>query len=142
MNTDLEQHYLDTVYLVFLDNKQYGVKIGEENLPVIQQQFDIHNVTTAAIVTAWNPRSQAIDFQQNKFRNSDLYNFLQEQNAIFYEALGKGKDPSWPAEEGYIVFGLSKSEADELAVRYEQNAYVWLEADQPVALEYTSIWYE
>jgi hypothetical protein len=142
MNTDLEQHYLDTIYFIFIEGKQYGIKIGEENLPVINHLFEKENKTTAAILTAWNPRSQAIDFQQNKLRNSDLYNLLEEKKYCFYEALGKGKDPRWPAEEGYIILGLSKEEADKIAANYEQNAYVWLQQDKPVSLEYTSIWYE
>lgn len=142
MNTDLEQHYLDTIYFIFIEGKQYGIKIGEENLPVINQLFEKDNKTTAAILTAWNPRSQAIDFQQNKLRNSDLYNLLEEKKYCFYEALGKGKDQRWPAEEGYIILGLSKEEADKIAANYEQNAYVWLQQDKPVSLEYTSIWYE
>ena len=142
MNTDLEQHYLDTIYFVFLDGKQYGIKIGEENLPVVNQLFEKENETSAAILTAWNPRSQAIDFQQNKLRNNDLYNLLKEKEYSFYEALGKGKDPRWPAEEGYIILGLKKEEAEKIAVNYEQNAYVWLQQDKPVSLEYTSIWYE
>lgn len=142
MNTDLEQHYLDTIYFIFIEGKQYGIKIGEENLPVINQLFEKENKTTAAILTAWNPRSQAIDFQQNKLRNSDLYNLLEEKKYCFYEALGKGKDTRWPAEEGYIILGLSKEEADKIAANYEQNAYVWLQQDKPVSLEYTSIWYE
>lgn len=142
MKTDLEQYYLDTIYFIFLSGKQYGIKIGEENLPVINQLFKQENVTSAVILTAWNPRSQAIDFQQNKLRNNDLYSFIEAQQYIFFEALGKGKDPSWPAEEGYIILGISKEEAEKLAVQYEQNAYVWLEKDKPVALEYTPIWYE
>ena len=142
MTTDLEQHYLDTLYFVFLAGKQYGMKIGEDNLPVINQLFDNENVTSAAILTAWNPRSQAIDFQQNKIRNNDLYHFLNEKKYLFFEALGKGKDPTWPAEEGYIILGLNNEETERLAVHYEQNAYVWLEKNKPVSLEYTSIWYE
>jgi hypothetical protein len=142
MNTDLEQHYLDTIYFVFVDGKQYGVKIGEDNLPIIMQLFKNNNVSTAAILTAWNPRSEVIDFQQNKLRNNDLYNLIEEHNYLCFEALGKGKDLMWPAEEGYIIFGLNKEEAEAIAVKYEQNAYVWLEQEKPVSLEYSSIWYE
>ena len=142
MKTDLEQHYLDTIYFIFIDGKQYGVKIGEDNLPIINQLFSRNNISTAALLTAWNPRSQAIDFQQNKLRNNELYNIIEEKKYPFYEALGKGEDPRWQAEEGYIILGLQKEEAENIAVQYEQNAYVWLEKGKQVALEYTSIWYE
>ncbi|MCW8988570.1 MAG: DUF3293 domain-containing protein, partial [Gammaproteobacteria bacterium] len=103
MKSDLEQHYLDTIYFVHLAGKQYGIKIDEDNLPVINNLFATENASTAAILTAWNPRSQAIDFAQNKVRNYDLYHYLKKNNYVFYDALGKGKDPLWPAEEGYIV---------------------------------------
>lgn len=142
MKNDLEQHYLDTIYFVFIAGKQYGVRIGEDNLPVINKLFDTETITTAAILTAWNPRSQAIDLTQNKLRNDDLYNLLQEKQYLFFEAVGKGKDTRWPAEEGYFILGINKDEVDKLAVEYEQNAYVWLELNKPVSLEYTSIWYE
>ncbi|MCW8900241.1 MAG: DUF3293 domain-containing protein [Gammaproteobacteria bacterium] len=142
MKSDLEQHYLDTIYFVHLAGKQYGIKIDEDNLPVINNLFATENASTAAILTAWNPRSQAIDFAQNKIRNYDLYHYLKKNNYVFYDALGKGKDPLWPAEEGYIVLGLNKEEAEKLAVHYEQNAFVWLEKNKLVSLEYTSIWHE
>ena len=142
MNTDLEQHYLNTVYFIFIAGKQYGIKIGEDNLPVVNHVFKQVKVTTAAILTAWNPRSEAIDFQQNKLRNNDLYNVLKEKKYILHKALGKGIDPTWPAEEGYIILGLTKEDAEKLAVKYEQNAYVWIEKDKTVTLEYTPVWYE
>jgi len=142
MNTDLEQHYLNTVYFIFIAGKQYGIKIGEDNLPVVNHVFKQVKVTTAAILTAWNPRSEVIDFQQNKLRNNDLYNVLKEKKYIFHKALGKGIDPTWPAEEGYIILGLTKEDAEKLAVKHEQNAYVWIEKDKTVTLEYTPVWYE
>ena len=44
--------------------------------------------------------------------------------------------------QGLIIPGGESTTIGKLAVDYEQNAYVWLEREQPVALEYTSIWYE
>ena len=133
---ELKQHYLNTTYSVFIDDEQYDIKI-EQALP---QQINrlIRKDKTAAIITAWNPRSQKLSESENKTRNSTLRSRLKDYT--IFNALGQGCDVSWPAEESFLVIGIAKEQAELVAVQFEQNAYVWCECEKPVSLVFTKLW--
>ena len=138
-NSELERHYLDTTYSIFINEEQYDINIEKPLPPVIKKL--VNKEKSAVILTAWNPRSQSLSSQENKERNSKLK--IQLKNFIIFNALGQGSDlsdTSWPAEESYFVLGIKKREAELLAVEYEQYAYVWLESEKPASLIFTHIW--
>lgn len=140
LNDELKQHYLDTTYIVYFDDQQHDIKIDHANPHAIQQHFNTTQETSACIVTAWNPRSQPLSTTENKQRNRTLFDSLKEKNYLVYNALGQGKDTTWPAEESYFIFGVSKQEADLFSTEYEQYAYVWVESNKTASLIFTSIW--
>ena len=133
---ELKQHYLNTTYSVFIEDKQYDIKI-EQALPQKINRL-ISKDKTAAILTAWNPRSQKLSEAENKTRNSALRSQLKEYT--IFNALGQGCDASWPAEESFLVIGISKEQAELVAVEFEQNAYIWFEFDQQASLVFTELW--
>lgn len=132
---ELEQHYRETVYSVFIENKQFDIKI-DKPLPIIIQEL-INKEKSAAILTAWNPRSQITSESENKSRNNKLHSALN--NYTIFKALGQGSDLSWPAEDSFFILGISRKEIEELAVEYEQYAYVWCESNKPASLIFTSV---
>ena len=137
--SELEKHYLDTTYSIFINEEQYDIKIGKPLSPTIQNL--VNNEKSAVILTACNPRSQPLSSQENKERNYKLK--LQLKDFIVFNALGQGSDlsdTSWFAEESYFILGIKKKEAELLAVEYEQYAYVWFESEKPAALIFTHIW--
>jgi len=139
--SELEKHYLDTTYSIFIDEEQYDIKIGKPLPSVIKKLLDKEK--SAVILTAWNPRSQPLSSQENKARNNELNSVLNKYSVL--NALGQGSDisdTSWPAEESYFILGIKKREAEILAVEYEQYAYVWFESEKPASLVFTNIWYE
>lgn len=138
--SELEKHYLDTTYSIFINEEQYDIKIGKSLPPTIQNL--VNNKKSAVILTAWNPRSQPLSSQENKARNNELNSALNKYSIL--SALGQGSDlsdTSWPAEESYFILGIKKREAERLAVEYGQYAYVWLESEKPAALIFTHIWH-
>ena len=133
---ELQQHYLNTTYSVFIEDKQHDIKIGKTLPPAIQEL--LNKESSAAILTAWNPRSQVLPVSENKTRNTKLN--LKLKKYTVYEAVGKGNDPSWSAEESFFILGIKKKDVDRLAVDFEQNAYVWLESDQQASIIFTELW--
>jgi len=137
--SELEKHYLDTTYSIFINEEQYDIKIGK-TLPSAIQKL-LNSEKSAAILTAWNPRSQLLSSKENKARNNELNSALNQYSV--FRALGQGSglsDTSWPAEESYFILGIKKEEADILAVEYGQYAYVWLESEKPASLIFTRLW--
>lgn len=135
---ELEQHYLKTIYTVFVDKDKYDIKINKP-VPDVFNQL-LKNQNSAAILTAWNPRSQFFSQTENKSRNNYLRVSLAKNKFNSLNAIGQGADTSWPAEESFFVVGINKDEAEKIATEYGQYAYIWLEYEKPVSLEFSSIW--
>lgn len=136
---DLEKHYLDTTYSIFIDEERYDIKIGKP-LPSAIQKL-LNSEKSAAILTAWNPQSQLLSSNENKTRNNELNSSLSKYSV--FNAIGQGSglsDKSWPAEESYFIPGIKEEEANKLAVEYGQYAYVWLESERTASLIFTRIW--
>lgn len=131
----LKQHYLETTYVVFFDNDKYDIRINE---PIPSAINALLKSQPAAILTSWNPRSQLFSVQENKSRNIKLRALLNNYSVL--NALGQGSDASWPAEESFYILGITKIEAEKLAVDFGQYAYVWLEQDNVASLVFTNIW--
>lgn len=134
---ELQQHYLDTTYSVFISNKKCDIRIGKLLPPAIQEV--INKEKFAAVLTAWNPRSQPLSLVENKSRNIELNSKLKEYEV--FDALGQGNDLEWLAEESFFIVGISKEQVEVFAIEYEQYAYVWLEANKEVSLIFTNIWH-
>lgn len=139
--SELEKHYLDTTYSIFIDKNKFDIKIGQAIPLFINQLISQEKEKSAAIITAWNPRSQALSVKENQERNKDLCSSVTEKNYSIYDALGQGKDSTWPAEESFFVVGISKKQVELLAVEHKQNAYVWIENEKPVSLIFTKLWW-
>ncbi len=139
--SELEKYYLDTTYSIFINEKQYDIKIGKLLPYVIKNLLDKEK--SAVILTAWNPRSELLSLQENEQRNRKLNSTLKDNNYRVFSALGQGKDLSyklWPAEKSFLVLGITKEEVEKIAVDYGQYAYVWLEAGKPASLMFSRIW--
>jgi hypothetical protein len=139
LKDELEKSYLATTYSVLIDGEQYDIKIGELVPSVINKLLD--NGHTAVIITAWNPRSQAYSLEENKQRNINLLASFDNKHLV-HHALGQGNDPSWQAEESFFILDINQEVTEQLAIDYEQYAYVWLEANKPASLVFTGIWNE
>ena len=133
---ELEKIYLGTTYSVFIESKQYAIKIGK---PLPQ---DIKSLVvqegSAVILTAWNPRSQPLPLSENHSRNNQLSSKLVEHT--LYKCMGQGNDSSWPAEESFFILGMKQTEVDKLALEFEQYAYVWIDSDEQASLVFSELW--
>ena len=133
---ELEKHYLDTTYSTFINEELYDIKIGK-TLPSAIQKL-LNSEKSAAILTAWNPRSQLLSSQENKDCNNELNSALNQYTV--FRAVGQGSDTSWQAEESYFILGIQKEDSNKLAIKYGQYAYVWLESEKPASLIFTRLW--
>jgi uncharacterized protein DUF3293 len=137
---ELEKIYLETTYSVFVNNEKYDVRIGETLPAVINKLLLEVAGKSGAILTAWNPRSKTLSSEENKTRNSKLHSYLENNKYINYKSLGQGNDISWQAEESFFVSGVTRETVEQLAVDYEQYAYVWCESEKTTSLVFTSVW--
>lgn len=87
-------------------------------------------VERAALLTAYNPRSEERPAPENEAAQRSLLAALDR-----YECLGaEGRGEGWPPEPSVLALGVARSEAAALARRFHQHAYLYLELRRPVEL--------
>lgn len=125
-------------YVVFAD-RTVVLRIGERS-PDLDALMGAEGATTAAFVTAANPRGEKRSDEENGVANAALQSFVAA--AGYPHFWGEGRDPfgSW-AEPSFLVIGIYRANAEALAQLFEQNAIVFCEqgkAPELVILEKTA----
>lgn len=138
----LKLAYLNTVYSILLGERKYDINIGMPAPDDICKILKTTNVKTGYILTACNPQSQPLTHAENKIRNSKLKAELLDLDCMVIDAVGTGQDPMWTPEDSFFIVGINAEKIEQLAVKYEQNAYVKVETDQPATLIFSAVWNE
>jgi putative PIN family toxin of toxin-antitoxin system len=99
------------------------LRIGERNA-ALERLLDVHRVTTAAFVTAANPRGR----ERSRAENDAAMVALKSELA-WPSLPGEGRDPAgrWGAEPSVLLLGITRAEALALGRRLEQNAIAFCE---------------
>ena len=124
---NLLESYRDTDYQVHA-LEPFTLRIGEVNEPLLRL-FKQLRCDCAGFITASNPFSQKLDPNVNAQRHLDLMADLTSRSLIFIEGVGIGKDPDWPGEASYLIFGLGLEASRVLGNKFNQNAIVWCNAE-------------
>lgn len=132
LNKELEECYLDTIYIAYTDVGEIHIRIGEHN-QVLNDLLAKRGVSNWCFMTAWNPYSKIAEAGANKIQNNQLKTELNGKY-VFYDGHGKGRKAEWPAEESFLVLGISPTESITLAKKYQQNAIVVGDLKNPAAL--------
>lgn len=114
--------YKDTDYIVS-DDPPMVLHVGESNddARILLASF---GVSTAAFITAWNPRSEPLTEDENLDRQMALLSEIEQRRLNYLVGYGERKD--W-REYSYLVLGIEKQDASELAVQFDQLAYLWVD---------------
>lgn len=113
----LEQAYRGTTYAAGLSLK---LRVGEPH-PFLDEMLGFRGLETYAYVTAWNPRSEALDEEENAARQDALRRRLREKGWPFLEGVARADEGAWE-EESLLVLGIPRSEAEALGREWGQHA--------------------
>lgn len=86
-------------------------------------------VATAAVITAWNPRSQPTAEAVNRLADVQLRKRLESLHAVLYPVCSEAWRGDWPVEPSWLAMGLDRRVACELGHEFGQNALVWADQD-------------
>ena len=98
-----------------------------------------HGADHWAFLTAWNPGSVSLPHNANDTRQRELENQLAADGFSLLRGEGRGKDPEWPAEESFLVLGITRRQAVTIARRFGQLAIVAGRRGRPARLVPCSI---
>jgi hypothetical protein len=125
LDPDLVQAYRDAVYEIHAETA-IRLKVSEYSHPL----EDLHmkyQCTTSALITACNPRSQILSAAENETRMLALSEAVEKLGYRYLPALGRDPTGNWPDEPSLWIAGLTKNEAGNLAHRFEQNGFLWMD---------------
>lgn len=121
IDASLIQKYLDTDYIIS-DDPPLLMKIGEQS-DDLRVLLGSMGVESAALITAWNPRSEQLTDDENDDRQGVLLTDIEKIRLNYL--IGYGQLDDWQ-EYSYLVLGIDQDQATAMATRFEQNAYVWI----------------
>ena len=117
--------YEKALYVVF-GRPELVLRIGEPNAD-LDELLDAEGASTAAYITAANPRGEAGTHWQNEIANAALVELLGKAGHACYE--GEGRDPQgrWTPERSVLAIGIARPDAEAAGRAFGQNAIVFVE---------------
>ena len=137
----LERAYKATRYTATREGASVCIRIGEVCAPLDAWLAAAH-AQEWAYLTACNPRSRVLSTEQNAARMAALVVDLGVIGWPLVHGAGEpepteSRQVDWTAEPSVLVLGLSREAALELAVRYDQHAFVYGRSGQAAELIWT-----
>jgi len=132
---DYRSAYKNTDYIVFAPEAL--VLTVDQSSPKMEEILIKYNCKSAAFLTAWNPLSQVTDDKSNRAAQQQLAVDLHQLDVRVFEGVGIGRDGDWPGEESFLVLGIERIVADQIAVKYNQYAWLWIEISHRIELVMT-----
>lgn len=105
-------------------NPTFILNVGKVNQD-LKMLYKKHSVSSAAFITAWNPFSQSLSYEENLVRNDQLKNEIIIRSLRFLDGFGQDPLGQWDGEDSFLVLGISLEASKKLGIQYEQNAIVW-----------------
>ncbi|ASG65472.1 hypothetical protein CEW91_04690 [Idiomarina piscisalsi] len=134
MDATLLEHYKNTDYWFVVDDRKITLSVGDISSDFNSLCHDV-NCKTGAFITAFNPHSSLLSTHENRHRNLLLEADISNLKGIrYFYGAGEDRDNQWLAEESFMVLGLSQQTVIDLARRYQQNAFLWIEHQQAAVL--------
>jgi hypothetical protein len=119
--------YLATDYSIW-GSRRLILRIGQRNddLAALYQKYA---VSSAAVLTAWNPYSERRSDAENQNAQVELISEIDRLGLC--QEPGHGADPSgkWPPEPSRLVLGIGLETAQSLGRKFMQNGFVWMDTD-------------
>ena len=123
--------YREADYVVFAE-PEFVLKIGEPSSR-LDALLEEEGATTAAFLTAANPRSKPQSAAQNALALSALDQLVAAAGYPWRAGEGREPDGSW-VEPSRLVIGIYRENAEALGRLFGQNAIVFVDKGGPPEL--------
>jgi hypothetical protein len=134
VHPNLVRAYREAIYIVNEGDDAIALKVGEVS-PALATLMKLHKAHTAAILTAYNPYSEIQPSADNERMQAALVAELKATATVCFNAIGSDPEGEWEPEASTLALGISLVEAERLADRFGQNAFIWINtADAFVSL--------
>src|SRR5688500_2211608 len=125
---ELEEAYRRTTYSALTPVGELRLRIDEPSV-LLKRLLEVRDAGSFAYLTASNPLSRSYGDEENALLNEELARLLAGGGYVTFPGHGSGDDASWAAEPSFLVLGIARDDALELAKRFQQNAILHGSAD-------------
>ena len=125
---DLDRAYQDAIYKVYYGDRTIQLFIDRPNSK-LDSILKKYNVTSWALITAFNPYSQCLSAVENRQRHQSLMKLVQSLNLTFFDAVGKDENSVWTPEQSIFVMGIDLEQAIAIGRKFQQNAIIFGELE-------------
>ena len=132
LTVELIDAYLDTNYRIFAPEGIISIRPNAVSTP-LRKLLKTRGVGSSALLTAFNPRSQPTESDENIRRQHELEQEVLERWEIL-RAEGVDRKGDWPVEQSALILGIEFNDAVTLGRTYGQNAFVYCDATGYVSL--------
>lgn len=107
------------------------LKVGETHTGVsnLLKRFAL---SSWCFITAFNPLSVELPAEENMKRSKELS--VELSGCTVIEGEGRNPNGTWKPEQSYLILGITRKKAIDLAVKFGQRAIVCGEFNQPAEL--------
>jgi hypothetical protein len=128
--------FLNTIFKVALNPSEfYEIRVGQEK---VLEDLKLSGVSSWAYITAWNPLPTTYTLEENRVRNQSLRADLDALSLKYIEGIGDALDGKW-YEESLFIKNIAKDQAESLAYKYGQVAYLFANGNDKAELIYTQL---
>ena len=117
--------YREAIYVVHLGDREIALQVNKAS-PQLASLMAEWEVSTAAFLTAFNPYSITLDSRENEVRQKKMWADAQPICPKIFPGIGRDINDQWPHELSMLALGINLQDAQTLADRYEQNAFLWV----------------
>ncbi|WP_158618434.1 DUF3293 domain-containing protein [Candidimonas sp. SYP-B2681] len=111
-------------YNVFAPGNHFTAHIGKRCDALASLMAD-YGKNTVSILTAYNPDAKTGDIDQNRHAQQALFEEIHKLGAPCFSGQNRAANGDGPAEPTWVVLGLSREQAKNLAQRFRQLAFVF-----------------
>ena len=128
ISPELLRAYRAAIYVIYADEGDIVLKVDEASAD-LAKLMKKYGVTSAALITAFNPYSVLSTAEENVRNHNRLIANIHSLGLKIMAA--EGADPShiWSSEPSILILEISLEDAECLADRYQQNAFLWIPRD-------------
>lgn len=122
--------YRDTQYCVGQDSDPLVLRIDIRS-DELSRLYDWSGCSCGVFITALNPFGESQSTEENEAVHARLSNDLQTlAPGRVLEGTGSALNGDWPDEKSLFALGVDLAVAEELGIRYKQDAVVWVGDDR------------
>ena len=129
ISPSLVQSYRKAIYLIHAQGEDIVMKVAKTS-PQLSALMQSRKVARAAFITAFNPFSSVLSAHENELRHGALLSDLTSLGLELLSGEGRDCENLWPSETSVLALGISLENAELLAKRYEQNAFIWIPSNE------------